>query len=102
MARRGYCYNEMPDLRDAVGRRTSTMKGKATVKEANVVYERDEAFNMTSGPYGFERVGFSIGHRVFWTGLSASHTANRTWDEDKELAEKIVKAWNEINKRESI
>ena len=68
------------------------------MNEARVVYERDEAFNMSSGPYGYERVGFSIGGRVFWTGLSASHTANRTWEADKELAEKIVKAWNTLVK----
>ncbi len=63
--------------------------------DARVVYERDDNFDMHAGPFGFERVGFCIGNRVFWTGLSGSYVQTKTWDSDKALAEKIVRLWNE-------
>ena len=63
---------------------------------ARIVRERHESFDMYAGPFGYERVGFAIGDRVFWTGLSASHggSDNATWKADVALAERIVALWN--------
>ena len=65
---------------------------------ARVVYERQDGGDLHSGPASFDRVGFCIGDRVFWTG--AAHTFNGsggTWVADKELAETIVARWNQLS-----
>lgn len=61
---------------------------------ARVVYERNDAFDMQGGPYGYERVGFQIGDRVFWTGCAGSGLPGGTYAEDKALAEHVVTRWN--------
>lgn len=61
---------------------------------ARVVYERNDGFDMQAGPYGYERVGFSIGDRIFWTGCAGSGMPGTTFEADKALAEAIVARWN--------
>jgi hypothetical protein len=61
---------------------------------AEVVFERQDAFDMTSGPYGYERVGFSIGGRVFWVGCAGSGLPGGTYEADKALAASVVERWN--------
>lgn len=61
--------------------------------EAKVVYERQDSFDMKSGPFGYERVGFAIGDRVFWCGCAGSGMPGGTYDDDKALAEQIVARW---------
>jgi hypothetical protein len=62
--------------------------------KARMVYERQDGFDMQSGPYGFERVGFAIGDRVFWTGCAGSGMPGGTYEADKALAETVVERWN--------
>jgi len=62
--------------------------------KARVVFERNDAFDMQSGPYGYERVGFAIGDRVFWTGCAGSGMPGGTYEADKALAKQIVERWN--------
>jgi hypothetical protein len=62
--------------------------------KARVVFERHDAFDMQSGPYGYERVGFAIGERVFWTGCAGSGMPGGTYEADKALAESVVERWN--------
>jgi hypothetical protein len=64
--------------------------------KAEVVFERQDGFDMQSGPYGYERVGFRIGSRVFWTGCAGSGMPASTYAEDRELAETIVARWNDV------
>jgi hypothetical protein len=61
---------------------------------AHVVYDRNDGFDMTGGPYGYERVGFVIGDRVFWTGCAGSGIPSGTYASDKALAEAVVERWN--------
>lgn len=69
---------------------------------ARVVYERQDAFDMRSGPYGYERVGFCIGDRVFWVGCAGSGLGNGDqYEGDKMLAEKIVRCWNDTKDAEA-
>lgn len=69
---------------------------------ARVVYERQDAFDMRSGPYGYERVGFCIGDRVFWVGCAGSGLDNGDqYEGDKMLAEKIVRCWNDTKDAEA-
>ena len=68
---------------------------EARTADAKVVYERQDAFDMESGPYGYERVGFCIGDRVFWIGSTGSGLpGGPPYDADKRLAELIVERWN--------
>lgn len=62
--------------------------------KAKIVRERNDAYDMQSGPHGYERIGFEIGGRVFWTGLAGSYMDSPNWTDDKKLAEDIVDAWN--------
>lgn len=62
--------------------------------EARVVYERQDAYDMASGPHGYERVGFAIGDRVFWTGCAGSGLPGGSYEADKRLAEAVVARWN--------
>lgn len=62
--------------------------------KAMVVYERQDAFDIQHGPYGFERVGFAIGNRVFWAGCAGSGMPGTTYEADKALAEAVVERWN--------
>lgn len=61
---------------------------------AEVVYERQDAFDMQSGPFGYERVGFKIGVRVFWVGCAGSGLPGGTYEADKALAEAVVERFN--------
>jgi hypothetical protein len=65
---------------------------------AKVVYERQEAYDMKHGPWGYERVGVCIGDRVFWTGCSGSEMPVGTYDDDKRLAQQIAERWNGAQK----
>lgn len=69
-------------------------------EKAEVVYERQDAFDMQSGPYGYERVGFKVGDRVFWTGCVGSHMPGGDFAADKRLAEEIVARWNAASDKE--
>lgn len=62
--------------------------------KARVVYERNDAFDMHSGPFGYERVGFAIDDRVFWVGCAGSGLPGGTYDADKALAEQVVARFN--------
>jgi hypothetical protein len=62
--------------------------------KARVVFERNDAFDMQSGPYGYERVGFAVGDRVFWTGCAGSGIPGGTYEADKALAAQIVERFN--------
>lgn len=62
---------------------------------ARIVYERQDAFDMQSGPYGYERVGFAIDDRVFWVGCAGSGLPGGTYEADKALAELIVARVNQ-------
>jgi hypothetical protein len=62
--------------------------------KARIVYERNDGFDMQGGPFGYERVGFAIGDRVFWTGCAGSGMPGGTYETDKRLAETIVERWN--------
>ena len=62
---------------------------------ARVVYDRQDSFDLHSGPYGYERVGFAIGDRVFWTGCAGSGMPGTSYEADKQLARDIVQRWNE-------
>lgn len=66
-----------------------------THMKAEVVYERQDAFDMSAGPYGYERVGFKIGNRVWWVGICGSGLPGKEYEADRELATQIVKRWNE-------
>lgn len=68
------------------------MKAPANVTLAKVVYERQDGFDMRTGPFGYERVGFCIGDRVFWAGCTGSGLPSHA--KDVTLAEKIVARWN--------
>lgn len=63
-------------------------------QDAQVIYERQDAFDLTHGPYGYERVGFRIGDRVFWVGCAGSGLPGGSYDADCRLAEAIVARWN--------
>ena len=75
--------------------------------EANVIRERDEAFSMQGGPYGFERVGvaFNIrsGYRVFWVGCYSYPSkdpdgkAAERFRDDEHFAKCLADAWNRRN-----
>ncbi len=65
-----------------------------TPEFAQVVYERQDGFDMHSGPFGYERVGFRIGDRVFWVGCCGSGLPGTSYDADRQLAERIVARWN--------
>lgn len=71
--------------------------------EAEVVFERDEAFTMGSGSYGYERVGVKYRladgtNRVFWIGTyywpqnDSSGQAAETWKADQRFANALVAA----------
>jgi hypothetical protein len=62
--------------------------------KARLVVERNDAFDMQSGPYGYERIGFAIGERVFWTGCTGSGMPGGTYDADRALAELIIARFN--------
>lgn len=62
--------------------------------EAKVVYERQDGFDMASGPYGYVRVGFAIGDRVFWTGCAGSSLPAGQFEVDEMMAREIVARWN--------
>lgn len=64
---------------------------------ASIVRERNEAYDIHSGPHGYERIGFEIEGRVFWVGMSASYSDNKTWETDKALCEDMVWRWNAFN-----
>lgn len=59
---------------------------------AQVVYERQDLFDMTHGPYGYERVGFRIGDRVTWMGCAGSGMPNCDLEHAVCLA--LVERWN--------
>ena len=64
-------------------------------QEAQVVYERQDAYDMQSGPHGFERIGFRIGDRVFWVGCAGSGMpSDGVFERDHKLAETLVQRWN--------
>lgn len=69
---------------------------------AKVVYERQDAFDLHHGPYGYERVGFCIGERVFWTGCCGTglQASYQQYETDKALAEEIVRCWNDTKSAE--
>jgi hypothetical protein len=62
--------------------------------KAKVVFERQDSFDMSSGPYGYEKIGFSIGDRVFWVGCCGSGMPQSNWKSDEHLARSIVERWN--------
>lgn len=62
--------------------------------KARVVYERQDGFDMASGPFGYEKVGFAVGDRVFWTGCAGSGIPGGTYEADKALAEAVVERFN--------
>lgn len=62
--------------------------------DAQVVYERDDGFDMKAGPFGYERVGFRIGSRVWWVGCTDSVSINKDFAEQVKLANEIVSRWN--------
>jgi len=68
---------------------------------AKVVYEREDAFDMRHGPYGYQRVGFCIGDRVFWVGCCGSGMPGSQYEQDKALAEEIVRCWNDTKDAEA-
>lgn len=61
---------------------------------AELVRERQDAYDMATGPYGYQRVGFSVGGRVFWVGCCGTHMNNETWLADESLARSIVERLN--------
>jgi hypothetical protein len=61
---------------------------------ARVVYERQDGFDMQSGPYGYERVGFAIDDRVFWVGCAGSGIPGGSYAADKALAYAVVERFN--------
>lgn len=63
--------------------------------KASVVRERQDGYDLQSGPFGYERVGFEIDGRVFWTGLTGSYApGSETFAADERLAQTIVARWN--------
>jgi hypothetical protein len=63
-------------------------------RKARVVRERQDGFDMQSGPYGYQRVGFAIGERVFWTGCVGSGMPEGSYGDDERLAHEVVRRWN--------
>ena len=63
-------------------------------RRAQVVHERHNGFDASSGPWEAARVGFRIGNRVFWTGCYSSPGTPGSYDLDAALASEIVKRWN--------
>jgi hypothetical protein len=61
---------------------------------AQVVYERQDAYDMHAGPYGYERVGFRIEDRIFWVGCAGSGLPGDTYEADKKLCADLVSRWN--------
>lgn len=72
---------------------------KQHMDDARIVRERQDAFDMQSGPYGYERVGFAIGARVFWVGCTGSGMPAGSYGQDEALAQEIVMRWNGKSER---
>lgn len=70
---------------------------------ARVVYERQDAFDMQHGPYGYERVGFCIGDRVFWVGICGSGLPSNydQYERDKAFSDEVVRCWNDTKDAEA-
>lgn len=62
--------------------------------KARMVYERNDGFDMSTGPYGYERVGFAIDDRVFWVGCAGSGMPGGTYEADKAMAQAVVERFN--------
>lgn len=65
--------------------------------KSKVVYEKDQSFDMHTGPYGYERVGVLIEDRVIWLscngyGSPTSVDEYRKWEE---ISKKIATALNQ-------
>lgn len=67
---------------------------EAVAMNAKVVWENYDGAH-PNGPYGYERVGFCIGERVFWTGTNwYPNSQSSNFPEAVELAREVVKRWN--------
>lgn len=70
--------------------------GKVSAMEAGIVREDHEACDPQGGPWGWWRVGFRIGERVFWTGSGNSLTSGEggAFMEAEAVAKEAVSRWN--------
>lgn len=60
--------------------------------KAQVVYERDDMFDMQSGPYGYRRVGLRLEDRVIWLGLYCDANTYQDFLKWENIAKEIVAA----------
>jgi hypothetical protein len=62
---------------------------------AQVLYEKQDTFDVHHGPCGFNRVGFRIGDRVFWTGIESWPGVNQTHEYElaEAMAREVVTRW---------
>ncbi len=60
--------------------------------DAQVVYEREEKFDMQCGAYGYERVGIRIDERVIWLAICHDQSSSKEFKRWDEIAHRIVDA----------
>ena len=63
--------------------------------DAQVVYERQESYDMAAGPYGYEKVGVRFNDRVIWLGMRGYGVPERVaaeWDDVVRLAHLLAAA----------
>jgi hypothetical protein len=70
-------------------------QGETEPLDAQVVYEREDSYCMGSGQFGYEKVGFRVGERVFWVGLAGAYVNGENYEADKKLATQIVERLRE-------
>lgn len=63
--------------------------------DAQVVYEKQDAYDMQHGPHGYVRVGVRFGERVIWLGTTGSYMGHADYDQAEGLAKEIVRRWTE-------
>ena len=64
--------------------------------EMQVVYERKDSYDISSGPFGYVKVGFRYKDEITWMDVCGSYFDNKSFADREAFVKELVSRWNAL------